>query len=81
MKALRSAHTMVGRDAHGMPTMESIPDSPYDRQLVRLALLAPDLQAAILAGQQPPGLTLAQLLATPIPLLWSEQADAIGMRA
>jgi hypothetical protein len=77
IKALRAAHAMLGTDAAGLPTLDAAPASPYRRRLVRLALLAPDLQRAILAGQQPPGLTLESLMHAPMPLLWSEQADMI----
>ena len=74
IKALRTAHAMLGADHAGLPVLKAAPASSYPRRLVRLAFLAPDLQRAILAGRQPPGLTLAQLLRTPIPSLWSEQA-------
>ena len=74
IKALRAAHAMLGADHAGLPVLEAAPSSSYPRRLVRLAFLAPDLQRAILAGRQPPGLTLAQLMRTPIPSLWSEQA-------
>ena len=74
IKALRAAHAMLGADHAGLPVLEAAPSSSYPRRLVRLAFLAPDLQRAILAGQQPPGLTLAQLMRTPMPSLWSEQA-------
>ena len=57
----------------GEPVLEAIPASPYHRRLLRLAFLAPDLQRAILAGRQPPGLTLKHLLEQRLPLLWSEQ--------
>ena len=53
--------------------LEAIPSSPYHRRLLRLAFLAPDLQRAILAGRQPPGLTLKKLLEQRLPLLWSDQ--------
>ena len=55
VKALRSAHALIGRDATGGPVIDAIPASPYHRKLMRLAFLAPDLQRAILAGRQPPG--------------------------
>jgi DNA invertase Pin-like site-specific DNA recombinase len=77
IKALRAAHAMLGTDAAGLPTLDAAPASPYRRRLVRLAFLAPDLQRAILAGQQPPGLTLESLMHAPMPLLWSEQAGMI----
>ena len=52
------------------------PDTAYDRKLVRLAFLAPDIQRAILAGEQPPSLTLARLLHEPIPTDWADQRRA-----
>ncbi len=73
IRALRAAHAMLEHDAAGEPVIEAIPASPYHRRLLRLAFLAPDLQRAILAGRQPPGLTLKHLLEQRPPLLWSEQ--------
>ncbi len=52
------------------------PDTAYDRKLVRLAFLAPDIQRAILAGEQSPSLTLARLLHEPIPTDWADQRRA-----
>ena len=74
IKALRAAHAMLGADPAGLPVLKAAPAASYPRRLVRLAFLAPELQRAILAGRQPPSLTLAQLMRTPIPSLWSEQA-------
>ena len=73
IRALRTAHAMLETDATGHPTLAAAPASSYRRRLVRLAFLAPDLQRAILAGEQPPGLTLEQLMRAPIPMLWSDQ--------
>ena len=73
IRALRTAHALVGHDAGGEPMLEAIPASPYHRRLLRLAFLAPELQRAILVGRQPPGLTLKHLLEQRLPLLWSEQ--------
>jgi len=71
VKALRAAHAMVETDNAGMPSLEAAPDTAHRRRLVRLAFLAPALQKAILAGTQPPDLTLARLIQDPTPLLWS----------
>lgn len=73
ISALRRAHAMLDRDRKGMPLIEISPASPYLRKLLRLAFLAPDIQADILAGRQPGTLNLQQLLNTPMPLCWSEQ--------
>jgi site-specific DNA recombinase len=53
-------------------------NDPFQRKLVELAFLAPDIQQAILEGCQPAGLTLQQLLATPAPLDWREQRRLWG---
>jgi DNA invertase Pin-like site-specific DNA recombinase len=81
IKALRTAHAMLRTDAAGLPMLDASPESPYCRHLVRLAFLAPDLQRAILAGRQPPGLTLESLMHAPMPLLWSGQEGMIEQLA
>jgi site-specific DNA recombinase len=73
IRALRAAHRMTGRGSDGLPSMEVAPATPYLRRIVRLAFLAPDLQAMILQGTQPPGLTLEQLVRGDIPASWSAQ--------
>ena len=51
----------------------------YATRLVRLAFLAPDIVAAILAGKQPPGLAANKLMAdTRLPLDWRDQRAALG---
>jgi len=75
--ALRKAHQMTRRE-RGMPVVEIAPPSPYDRKILRLAFLAPDLQRDILAGRQPPTLNLEKLRRMTIPLAWSEQREALG---
>ena len=60
-----------------LPMLEEAPANTHARKRVRLAFLSPDLQAAILDGRQPAGLTLDRLLGSPPALLWSEQARAI----
>ena len=49
------------------------PATQHDRQVCRLALMAPDLQRQVLAGTQPRGLTLRQVLKGPMPLAWADQ--------
>ena len=53
-------------------------EDPYLRKLTKLAFLAPDIQQAIISGQQPADLTLAGLLASPIPIDWDEQRRHLG---
>ena len=47
-------------------------------RVVRLALLAPDIVEAILAGRQPASLTLKDLMA-PFPVEWAGQRVLFGM--
>ena len=75
--ALRKAHAML-RKERGMPIMEASPSSPYDRNILRLAFLAPDIQRAILDGRQPLDLNLEKLKKMEIPLAWSQQRQALG---
>lgn len=75
--ALRKAHAML-RTERGMPVLDASPGSPYDRNILRLAFLAPDIQRAILDGRQPLHLNLEKLKKTAIPLAWSEQRKELG---
>ncbi|MXO63935.1 recombinase family protein [Qipengyuania oceanensis] len=78
--ALRNAHRMLAW-SKGMPSLDASPASIYNRQILRLALLAPDLQADILAGRQPPTLTLEALKAIAIPIGWNAQRETLGWNA
>ena len=80
IRALRTAHAMLEQDATGRPVLDSCPPSPYRRRLVRLAFLAPELQAAILSGRQHPGMTLARLLQADCPIEWDAQRELFGTR-
>ena len=75
--ALRKAQFML-RTERGMPVMDTSPSSPYDRNILRLAFLAPDIQRAILEGRQPLDLNLERLKKTTIPLAWSQQRRVLG---
>ncbi len=75
--ALRRAHSMLQRE-RGLPTLTASPVSPYERMILRLALLAPDIQQAILRGRQPPGFNLEKFKAMDIPLAWSQQREVLG---
>lgn len=80
ISALRKAHAML-RTERGLPVIDTAPSSPYDRNILRLAFLAPDIQRAILDGRQPLHLNLEQLKKTAIPLAWSKQRKALGFGA
>jgi len=73
IKALRSAHAMIELTRNGAPIIETIPGPRYQRRLLRLAFLSPDIQRAILAGQQPAGLRLEDLVRNEVPTDWHEQ--------
>ena len=75
--ALRKAHAML-RTERGKPVIDTSPSSPYDRNILRLAFLAPDIQRAILAGRQPLHLNLEKIKKTTIPLAWSKQRKVLG---
>ena len=54
-------------------------EDPYNRSLVPLAFLAPDIQQAILAGRQPEGMGMTTFTAAEIPLCWKAQRHMIEM--
>ena len=80
LKALRAAHTLLDRGADGLPTLRAAPQRYYDRKLIRLAFLAPDIQQAILDGRQPLGLSVDRLIAEVPALLWHDQIAAFEGR-
>ena len=47
-------------------------------RVIRLALLAPDIVEAVLAGKQPASLTLKDLM-VPFPVEWVEQRERFGV--
>ena len=49
-------------DIKELATAEGITSPSYASRILRLVLLAPDVQEAILFGEQPCGLTLSQLM-------------------
>jgi DNA invertase Pin-like site-specific DNA recombinase len=71
--ALRRAHALVQLDHQRLPRLEAAPATLYERRLIRMAFLAPDLQVAILEGRQPDHLKLEQFIERPIPIDWNEQ--------
>lgn len=80
ISAVRKAHAML-RTERGLPMIDRSPRSPYDRFILGLAFLAPDIQRAILEGRQPPHLNLESLKAINIPLAWSKQRETLGFAA
>jgi hypothetical protein len=49
------------------------------RETIRLAMLAPDIQSAILEGRHPPSLTLERIVQIGPPLSWNEQRRSLGL--
>lgn len=76
--ALRKARALLARDASGLPVISTAPTSPYERRLLGIALLAPDIQRTILDGCQPRTLNLERLIHGDIPLGWAEQRRTLG---
>jgi site-specific DNA recombinase len=74
ISGLRRAHQKLAAVLAGETTI----DTEYDRNLARLAFLAPDLQQRLLEGRHPRTLTLQQLVRTDFPLAWSDQAALLG---
>lgn len=75
--ALRKAHAMLARD-RGMPVMETAPVSPYERMILRLAFLAPDIQRAMIDGRLPRPFNLEYFKSVDLPLAWSKQRERLG---
>ena len=79
ISALRGAHTALSEAAEaamGLPEraiLDVAPPNPYVRNLVRLAFLAPQIQAQILEGRQPIGLNRQRLILGKIPFAWADQ--------
>jgi site-specific DNA recombinase len=77
--ALRRAHRLLARDSAG-PMLRAAPTSIYERRLLRLALLAPDIQRDIVAGRQPLEFNLEAFMHSEVPLGWVDQRRAFGWR-
>jgi len=75
--ALRKAHAMLDWPG-ALPSLKAAPASAYDRRILRLALLAPDIQRDILAGRQPARFNLALFMSRDIPLEWDAQRRLLG---
>ena len=77
--ALKRAHTdLIALKASPLSPPDEhrnavAPATQYERQLGRLAFLAPELQRRILAGDQPRGLNLRAILKNEMPLAWADQ--------
>jgi site-specific DNA recombinase len=52
--------------------------SKYFARLLRVNYLAPDIQAAIMDGTQPPDLTVSRIVFSPLPTDWEQQRRLFG---
>ncbi len=83
IRALARAHRwkrMLEEGTHGsvseIAEAEKI-DRSYVNRLLRLTLLAPDIQEAILDGRQPKGMQIEELTRA-MPIAWCEQRQRLG---
>jgi len=86
IKAVVRAHHWAGELIDGSaPSIAAIArreglQRTYVSRHLPLAFLAPDIVGSILAGEQPPTLTVDRLLDGPsLPLVWQEQRVALGI--
>ncbi|MES2896050.1 MAG: hypothetical protein V4759_08475 [Pseudomonadota bacterium] len=79
IKALKTAHRLLAEHggaviaAPDQAVLQASPVVPYQRSMLRLAFLAPDLQTQILEGRQPCGLTLQRFIGLDLPPAWDDQ--------
>ena len=85
IKGLRASHALLERMA-AQPWKSAAelaetgaPGDSYERRLISVALLAPDIQAAILKGRQLADLKLADLTRRDLPLAWANQRARLGI--
>lgn len=85
IRALQHGHRIAAAmgwrsaDATLADTRVAAPESAYHRKLCRLAFLAPDIQQRILAGRQPTGMNLENLMARDVPTSWRAQRQRWGI--
>ena len=84
LQGLKRAHKVL-QDHHVSPmtaidqnrSARGIDDS-YLRRIANIAFLAPDIQAALVDGRQPAGLTLEMLQDMKLPIAWEDQRTVLG---
>ena len=85
IQALAKAHRWMSDLKRGKPLSEIARLDGHSGSFIRLraqlAFLSPRIQAAILDGAQPPGLSLEKIIRTGAPLDWSEQERIFGFNA
>lgn len=85
IRALRNAHRWAymlksGIALREIAHREGVSES-YVARIIPLATLSPKIQDAILAGNQPLGLSLETLVRSRIPLCWDSQEKRFGLAA
>ncbi len=83
LRGLRNAHRWAealkaGRSLREIASAEGFSDR-YIARVVPLAGLSPRIQTAIVAGNQPPDLTLERLVRMRLPLAWPDQERILGI--
>ncbi len=83
LRTLCDAHRWIADLRSGLPLIDIARQAghhePHIRMRAPLAFLSPKIQAVIRDGTQPPNLTLAQFLNTPLPLDWDAQEKMFGI--
>jgi site-specific DNA recombinase len=72
---------MVSIDTSGQPILHPAPTSPYNRRILGLAFLAPDIQRAIVDGTLPAHINFEHLIHSEIPLDWDVQRTMFSLNA
>ena len=72
-KAVCRGHAILARCTDAQGQLHQAPSDAHERTLIRLAFLAPSIQAAIFEGSQPAGFNLEGLRFRNIPLAWDDQ--------
>ncbi|MCF6446198.1 hypothetical protein L1065_15715, partial [Nereida sp. MMG024] len=82
LKNLALAHTCLDAILSGQSFTKVAEQTGISKRriqsLITLAMLAPDLQEAVLNGQQPTNMTSDRLLKKGVPLLWEDQRAAFA---
>jgi len=71
--AVCKGHAILDRCSDTQGRLHQAPSDAHERILIRLAYLAPSIQAAVFEGRQPEALTLEALKFRPLPLAWDDQ--------
>ncbi len=83
MRRLAEAHRWIAQLRAPAPLTEIARQGghsgAYVRTRAQLAFLSPRIQAMILAGAQPPDLTLERIIRNGVPLDWAEQERIFGV--